>query len=81
MHPARHFGIDLLCPERRAKSGKPEDPSEFELNHIRKDKAQLKVIRSRLPASCWRHSGASRNAGTRRERGDDELCRAGLKMA
>ena len=28
----------MLCPERRDKHGKPEEPSEFELNHIRKEK-------------------------------------------
>ena len=43
----------MLCPERRDKSGKPEEPSEFELNHIRKDKARLKIVRSRLSDISW----------------------------
>lgn len=43
----------MLCPERRDKHGKPEDPSEFELNHIFKDKAKVNVIRSRLSEISW----------------------------
>ncbi len=27
----------MLCPARHEKHGKPEDPSEFELNHICRD--------------------------------------------
>lgn len=37
----------MLCPERD-ENRKPDEPSEFGLNHIRKNKAMLKVIRSRL---------------------------------
>ena len=42
----------MLCPEHRDAKGNPEEPSEFELNHIHK--AKLKVIRGRLSdTSCW----------------------------
>jgi len=43
----------MLCPERRDTNGKPEEPSEFELNHICKDKSKLKVLRSRLSDISW----------------------------
>ncbi|MEZ6033741.1 MAG: hypothetical protein R3C17_11645 [Planctomycetaceae bacterium] len=44
----------MLCPECRDTNGKPEEPSEFELNHICKDKSKLKVLRSRLSdISLW----------------------------
>ena len=38
----------MLCPERRDANGKPVEPMESELNHIRNEKARLKIIRSRL---------------------------------
>ena len=56
----------MLCPERRDKHGKPEEPSEFELNHIRKDKAKLKVIRSPLSdISWWMRFAAALTGGVR----------------
>ncbi len=63
----------MLCPERRDKHGKPEDPSEFELNHIRKDKAKLKVIRSRLSDISWWMRLLSQNIAQRANKEDGEI--------
>ena len=62
----------MLCPERRDKHGKPEDPSEFELNHIYKDKAKLKVIRSRLSDLSWWMRLLSQNIAQRANKEDGE---------
>ena len=63
----------MLCPERRDKHGKPEDPSEFELNHICKDKAKLKVIRSRLSDISWWMRLLSQNIAQRANKEDGEV--------
>ena len=63
----------MLCPERRDNNGKPEDPSEFELNHICKDKAKLKVIRSRLSDLSWWMRLLSQNIAQRANKEDDEV--------
>ena len=63
----------MLCPERRDKHGKPEDPSEFELNHISKDKARLKVIRSRLSDISWWMRLLSQNIAQRANKEDGEI--------
>ncbi len=63
----------MLCPERRDKHGKPEEPSEFELNHIRKDKAKLKVIRSRLSDISWWMRLLSQHIAQRANKEDGEL--------
>ena len=63
----------MLCPERRDKNGKPEDPSEFELNHVRKDKGRLKIIRSRLSDLSWWMRLLSQNIAQRANKEDGEL--------
>ncbi len=63
----------MLCPERRDKNGKPEGPSEFELNHIRNDKAKVKVIRSRLSDISWWMRLLSQNIAQRANKEDGEL--------
>ncbi len=63
----------MLCPERRDKHGRPEEPSEFELNHIRKDKTKLKVIRSRLSDLSWWMRLLSQNIAQRANKEDGEL--------
>ena len=63
----------MLCPERRDKHGKPEEPSEFELNHIRKDKAKLKVIRSRLSDISWWMRLLSQHIAQRANKEDGEI--------
>ncbi len=63
----------MLCPERRDKDGKPEEPTEFELNHIRKDKAKLKVIRSRLSDLSWWMRLLSQNIAQRANKEDFEV--------
>ena len=63
----------MLCPERRDKNGKPEEPSEFELNHISKDKAKLKVIRSRLSDISWWMRLLSQNIAQRANKEDLEV--------
>ena len=71
--------IWLLTPdpiskaERRDKHGKPEEPSEFELNHIRKDKAKLKVIRSRLSDISWWMRLLSQHIAQRANKEDGEV--------
>ena len=63
----------MLCPERRDKHGKPEEPSEFELNHVRKDKAKLKVNRSRLSDISWWMRLLSQNIAQRANKEDGEI--------
>ncbi|MDA1230918.1 MAG: hypothetical protein O2856_09100 [Planctomycetota bacterium] len=63
----------MLCPERRDKDGKPEESSEFELNHIRNDKAKLKVIRSRLSDISWWMRLLSQHIAQRANKEDGEL--------
>ena len=63
----------MLCPERRNSLGKPEEPSEFELNHIRKDKARLKIIRSRLSDISWWLRLLSQNIAQRANKEDGEV--------
>ena len=63
----------MLCPERRDKNGRPEEPSEFELNHIRKDKARLKIIRSRLSDISWWMRLLSQNIAQRANKEDGEI--------
>ncbi len=63
----------MLCHERRDKHGQPEEPSEFELNHICKDKAKLKVIRSRLSDISWWMRLLSQNIAQRANKEDGEI--------
>lgn len=43
----------MLCPARKKKDGSPAEPTEFELNSIRNDKAGLKEKRVRLSSISW----------------------------
>lgn len=63
----------MLCPERRDKDGKSEAPSESELNHIRNDKAKLKVVRSRLSDISWWMRLLSQNIAQRANKEDGEV--------
>ena len=63
----------MLCPERRDAKGKPAEPMESELNHIRKDKAKLKVIRSRLSDISWWMRLLSQNIAQRANKEDSEI--------
>ena len=62
----------MLCPERRDEKGKPEVPSEFELNHICNDKARVKIIRSRLSDISWWMRLLSQNIAQRANKEDGE---------
>ncbi|MDA1230579.1 MAG: hypothetical protein O2856_07390 [Planctomycetota bacterium] len=63
----------MLCPERRDKDGKSEEPSEFELNSIRNDKSKVKNIRSRLSDISWWMRLLSQNIAQRANKEDGEL--------
>ena len=63
----------MLCPERRDSNGKPEEPSESEVNHIRNDKAKLKIIRSRLSDISWWMRLLSQNIAQRANKEDGEI--------
>ncbi len=43
----------MLCPVRKDAQGQAEEPSEAELNSIRKNKKKLEAIRSRLSDISW----------------------------
>ena len=63
----------MLCPERRDSNGKPEEPSEFELSHIFKDQAKVKIIRSRLSGISWWMRLLSQNIAQRANKEDGEV--------
>ena len=63
----------MLCPERRDKDGRPEEPSEFELKHIRNDKSKVKNIRSRLSDISWWMRLLSQNIAQRANKEAGEL--------
>ena len=59
--------------DRRDKNGKLEEPSEFERNHICKDRAKLKMIRSRLSDISWWMRLLSQNIAQRANKEDLEV--------
>ena len=63
----------MLCPERRDANGKPAEPMESEVNHIRNDKARLKIIRSRLSDVSWWMRLLSQNIAQRANKEDLEV--------
>jgi len=42
-----------LFPQRRREDRSPEEPTEFELNHIRNDISGMKEKRKRLSNASW----------------------------
>ena len=63
----------MLCPERRDANGKPAEPMESEVNHIRNDTARLKIIRSRLSDISWWMRLLSQNIAQRANKEDLEV--------
>ena len=63
----------MLCPERRDKDGKPEEPSEFELNSIVNNKEKLSTVRGRLSDISWWMRLLSQNIAQRANKEDGEL--------
>jgi hypothetical protein len=63
----------MLCPVSKNDKGRPMEPSEFELNHIRKNKEKLKVIRSRLSDISWWMRLLSQNIAQRANLEDGEV--------
>lgn len=43
----------MICPKRKHRDGTPKEPSEKELNSIRKDPDKLREIRTRLSDISW----------------------------
>jgi hypothetical protein len=65
----------VVCPRSESPdaNGKPEEASEFELNHICKDKSKLKVLRSRLSDISWWMRLLSQNIAQRANKEDQEV--------
>lgn len=63
----------MLCPFRKDASGLPEEPTEFELNTIRKRPRRLAEIRSRLSDISWWMRLLSQKVAQRANRADDEV--------
>jgi len=63
----------MLCPLRRDSNRQPEEPTEFELNHIRNDKDKLAAIRSRLSDISWWMRLLSQNIAQRANKEDQEV--------
>jgi len=63
----------MLCPLSKDDHGRPLEPTEFELNHIRNSKEKLKVIRSRLSDISWWMRLLSQNIAQRANFEDGEV--------
>lgn len=63
----------MLCPVSKDEHGRPAEPTEFELNHIRNDKKKLKTIRSRLSDISWWMRLLSQNIAQRANFEDQEV--------
>ena len=63
----------LLCPLRKDESGNAAEPTEGELNVIRKDPVRLSEIRSRLSDISWWMRLLSQNIAQRANRDDKEV--------
>ncbi len=63
----------MLCPLSKDDEGRPLEPTEFELNHIRNDKEKLAVIRSRLSDISWWMRLLSQNIAQRANLEDGEV--------
>ena len=62
-----------LCPLRKDASGRAQEPTEFELNMIRKNASKLKAIRLRLSDISWWMRLLSQNIGQRANKEDEEV--------
>jgi len=63
----------MLCPVRRDENRQPQEPTEFELNHIRNDKEKVAAIRSRLSDISWWMRLLSQNIAQRANKEDQEV--------
>jgi hypothetical protein len=63
----------MLCPPRRDENWQPEEPTEEELNTIRKNKDRLAEIRSRLSDISWWMRLLSQQIAQRANREDEEV--------
>ena len=63
----------MLCPLRRDENRQPLEPSEAELNSIRKNKDKLQQVRSRLSDISWWMRLLSQKIAQRANRDDQEV--------
>jgi hypothetical protein len=63
----------MLCPLRRDAHGLPEEPSEFELNTLRKNPSRLAAVRSRLSDISWWMRLLSQKIAQRANQADEEI--------
>jgi hypothetical protein len=63
----------MLCPLRRDERRQPLEPTEEELNSIRKDKDKLQQVRARLSDISWWMRLLSQNIAQRANRDDEEV--------
>ncbi len=63
----------MLCPVRKDEHGQAEEPTEAELNSIRKNRKKLEAIRSRLSDISWWMRLLSQNIAQRANREDEEV--------
>jgi hypothetical protein len=63
----------MLCPLRRDEHRQPLEPTEEELNSIRKDKDKLQQVRARLSDISWWMRLLSQNIAQRANRDDEEV--------
>ena len=63
----------MLCPVRKDEHGQAEEPTESELNTIRKNRKKLEAIRSRLSDISWWMRLLSQNIAQRANREDEEV--------
>jgi REP element-mobilizing transposase RayT len=63
----------MLCPLRRDDNRQPLEPTEEELNSIRKDKDKLQQVRARLSDISWWMRLLSQNIAQRANRDDEEV--------
>jgi hypothetical protein len=62
-----------LCPPRKDKDQKPVEPTEFDLNMIRKNKLKLAAIRSRLSDISWWMRLLSQKVAQKANKDDEEV--------
>ncbi len=63
----------MLCPKRKTADNRPEEPSESELDTIRRDPARLQEIRSRLSDISWWMRLLSQKIGRMANQEDGEV--------
>jgi hypothetical protein len=63
----------MLCPLRRDEHRQPLEPTDEELNSIRKDQDKLQQVRARLSDISWWMRLLSQNIAQRANRDDEEV--------